>query len=121
MIKPNKKLQRKYQRQKRLSRIAAVCFIFAISIVTLAGVGLYLAGKAQLIDLNNGLEAQEKEIEILNSENDRMLNELLCKTSTTEIDKYIKAKGMDIINNNQFEFIEKEIENQTVIKRAVTQ
>jgi hypothetical protein len=28
---------------------------------------------------------------------------------------------MDIINNNQFEFIEKEIENQTVIKRAVTQ
>lgn len=50
-----------------------------------------------------------------------MLNELLCKTSTTEIDKYIKAKGMDIINNNQFEFIEKEIENQTVIKRAVTQ
>lgn len=104
-LKPNKKQQKEQRRRARFQAVlnAAVVMFLATAVVTV--VGLMIAGRVRLTEMNTEINTLRNELNSLQSETITLKNELAAQTSAESVEAYVEANGMQKTENYQMRYI----------------
>ena len=104
-LKPNKKQQKEQRRRARFQAVlnAAVIMFVATAVVTV--IGLLIAGRVRLTEMNTEINALRDELNSLQSETITLKNELAAEMSAESVEAYVLANGMQKTENYQMRYI----------------
>lgn len=104
-LKPNKKQQKEQRRRARFQAVlnAAAVMFLATAVVTV--IGLMIAGRVRLTEMNTEINALRDELNSLQSETITLKNDLAAQTSAESVEAYVLANGMQKTENYQMRYI----------------
>lgn len=105
VVKPTKQAVRSQNRRTRLQTLINVATTLLVLVTVCAVVGLVIFNNVQITEINNEILQKQEELDILNSENIRLSNELASQISAEQVDEYAESHGMQKIDSYQLQYI----------------
>lgn len=104
-LKPNKKQQKEQQRRARMQAFFNVVAVALVAVAMVTVVGLMIAGRVQLTEMNTEVNQLKEQLSSLQSETVTLKNDLATKTSAESVEAYVEANGMQKTESYQIRYI----------------
>ena len=104
-LKPNKKQQKEQTRRARLQSVLNMAVAVFVAAAVIAVVGLMIASRVRLTEMNTEINNLQEELAALQSETITLKNELASQTSAESVEAYVEAHGMQKTESYQMRYI----------------
>lgn len=115
-LKTNKKFQKKQQQRRAIQSFLNTFATICVAAFAVAVVGMMIASRIKMTELDGQINDLEKQITALQSEKIRLTDELSSKTSIKSVEEYAyNVLGMQKIESSQVKYIESENCDKAVV------
>ena len=104
-LKPNKKLEKAQQRRARVQSFLNAAVTLAVAAAVISVVAVMITNRVKLTEMNSTIAAQKQQLQILQSEHERLTTDLAAKTSAQSVEDYADATGMQDVESGQIAYI----------------
>ena len=105
-LKPNKKLIKAQKKKAKIQSILNTMATLSVAALTVTVLGLMLASRIRMTELDSAINAREDQLVVLQSEETRLSDELARKVSAKSVEEYAQnTLGMQKIESYQVEYI----------------
>lgn len=114
-IRPNKKQLKANKRRARLQTVINAVTIMLTATIVVGALGMMIASRVRLTEMNNTIAGLEEELAILESETKSLTHTLAAQTSTQSVEEYAQTHGMQKVESYQIEYFTVESGDQTAV------
>lgn len=105
-LKPNKKLLKAQKKKAKIQAFLNTVATLCVAAVTVSVLGLMIASRVRMTELDSVINQREQRIVELQSEKTRLTDELARKVSTKSVEEYAtNTLGMQKVEAYQIEYI----------------
>ena len=89
--------------------------IMLTATIVVGALGMMIASRVRLTEMNNTIAGLEEELAILESETKSLTHTLAAQTSTQSVEEYAQTHGMQKVESYQIEYFTVESGDQTTV------